>query len=83
MGSGSLECLIRLGCLVQRLTVYTVATVNSHLPIALDNQPANLCIGIVIIVSQLIKLKTERYPNQYYWNSDYCFSTKNSNQIEN
>ena len=30
----ALKCLIRLGCLVQRLTVYTVATVN--------NQPANL-----------------------------------------
>ena len=39
----ALKCLIKLGCLVQRLTVYTVATVNSHLPIALDNQPANLC----------------------------------------
>ena len=39
----ALKSLIRLGCLVQRLTDYTVATVNSHLPIALDNQPANLC----------------------------------------
>ena len=42
----ALKCLIRFGCLVQRLTVYTVAAVNSHLPIALhivDNQPANLC----------------------------------------
>ena len=39
----ALKSLIRLGCLVQRLTVYTVATVNSHLPIALDYQPANLC----------------------------------------
>ena len=39
----ALKGLIRLGCLVQRLTVYSVATVNSHLPIALDNQPANLC----------------------------------------
>ena len=32
-----LKCLIRLGFL------YTVPTVNSHLPVALDNQPANLC----------------------------------------
>ena len=37
----ALKCLMRLGCLVQRLTVYTVATVNS---IALDNQSTNLCI---------------------------------------
>ena len=43
----ALKSLIRLGCLVQRLTVYTVATVNSHLPIALDNQPANLCTSLV------------------------------------
>ena len=37
----ALKCLIRLGYiyLVQRLTVYTVATVNCHLPLALDNQP--------------------------------------------
>ena len=39
MGSGS-QVLNEVSCLVQRLTV---ATVNSHLPIALDNQPANLC----------------------------------------
>ena len=43
----ALKGLIRLGCLVQRLTVYTVATVNSHLPIAQENQPANLCIYYV------------------------------------
>ena len=43
----ALKSSIRLGCPVQRLTVYTVATVNSHLPIALDNQPANLCTLLV------------------------------------
>ena len=32
---------IMLGCQNQRLTV---STINSHLAIALDNQPANLCI---------------------------------------
>ena len=49
----ALKSLIRLGCLVQRLTVYTVATVNSHFPIALDNQPANLCIGPVGIFDSM------------------------------
>ena len=44
MGSGSQVLNYRLGCLAQKLTVYTVATVNSHLPIALDTQPANLCM---------------------------------------
>ena len=34
------EYLIRLGCQNQRLTVYTVSTINFNLPIALDNQPA-------------------------------------------
>ena len=48
----ALKSLIRLGCLVQRLTVYTVATVNSRLPIALDNQPANLCMHQVSLASQ-------------------------------
>ena len=43
MDSGSHKSSIRLGCPVQRLT----ATVNSHLPIALDNQPANLCTSLV------------------------------------
>ena len=42
----ALKCLIRLGCLVQRLTVCTVATVYSHLLIALDNQPAKLCSNL-------------------------------------
>ena len=43
LSTGEGKWVVGLGCLVQRLTVYTVATVNSHLPIALDNQPANLC----------------------------------------
>ena len=36
----ALKCLIRLGCLAQRPTVYTATTANS---IAQDNQPANPC----------------------------------------
>ena len=37
MGSGSH---------VLRLSAYTFAAVNSHLPIALDNQPANFCTDL-------------------------------------
>ena len=52
----ALKGLIRLGCLLQRLTVYTVATVNSHLPIALDSQLANLCppSGLLLLLLQLL-----------------------------
>ena len=46
----ALKCLIRLGCLVQRLTVYSVATVNSHLPIALDNHLCRFCLHICLCV---------------------------------
>ena len=49
----ALKYLIRLGCQNQRLTVYTVSTLNCHLPLALDNRPANLCITTFSNGSQL------------------------------
>ena len=60
MGSGSQVLNYRLGCLAQRLTVYTVATVNSHLPIALDTQPANLCMRGMDLIYISLLLKFDR-----------------------
>ena len=73
----ALKSLIRLGCLFQRLTVYTVATVNSHLPIALDNQPANLCSSSLHLHACMLKLRyfnclpQDRVSNSKQWNSGY------------
>ena len=47
----ALRCLIRLGCLVQRLTVYTVAAVN-HLPIALDCTGQPTCKPLYTIINE-------------------------------